>query len=171
MNLRCTASRLTLLLLSLTSALPVMAAESIVRLATTTSTDNSGLLAVLLPPFEQKSGHRVHVIAVGTGKALKLAERGDVDIIMVHAPDAEMAFVEAGLGVNRRSVMARFHWCRGIFGQQTVGMKNGRATSSRPNSPGGRATSRSSSSVSTRTTRPGPWPPRLLPREPPCSSP
>ncbi len=76
-----------------------------IRLATTTSTDNSGLLEYLLPPFEKKAGLKVDVIAVGTGKALKLAERGDVDLVMVHAPEAERAFVAAGWGVNRRSVM------------------------------------------------------------------
>jgi len=76
-----------------------------IRMATTTSTENSGLLDYLLPHFEKQSGFIVDVIAVGTGKALKLAERGDVDIILVHAPTAEMAFVEAGWGVNRRAVM------------------------------------------------------------------
>ena len=67
-----------------------------IRMATTTSTENSGLLDYLLPHFEKQSGFTVDVIAVGTGKAIKLAERGDVDIILVHAPAAEMAFVEAG---------------------------------------------------------------------------
>ena len=76
-----------------------------IRLATTTSTDNSGLLEYLLPRFEEQSGYIVDVIAVGTGKALKLAERGDVDLILVHAPAAETALVEAGWGVNRRGVM------------------------------------------------------------------
>jgi len=76
-----------------------------IRMATTTSTDNSGLLDYLLPHFEKQSGYLVDVIAVGTGKALKLAERGDVDIILVHAPAAEMVFVDAGWGVNRRTVM------------------------------------------------------------------
>jgi tungstate transport system substrate-binding protein len=76
-----------------------------IRMATTTSTDNSGLLEYLLPHFEEQSGFIVDVIAVGTGKALKLAERGDVDIILVHAPEAEEAFVDAGWGVNRRTVM------------------------------------------------------------------
>ncbi len=76
-----------------------------IRLATTTSTDNSGLLEYLFPPFEKQTGLKIDVIAVGTGKALKLAERGDVDLVMVHAPEAELAFVKAGWGVNRRSVM------------------------------------------------------------------
>jgi len=76
-----------------------------VRLATTTSTENSGLLDVLLPAFEQTHGVVVDVIAVGTGKALRLAERGDVDVVWVHAPAAERAFVDAGWGVDRRLVM------------------------------------------------------------------
>jgi len=74
-------------------------------MATTTSTDNSGLLDLLLPQFEKASGIHVDVIPVGTGKALKLAERGDVDVVLVHAPEAEQAFVDAGWGVNRRAVM------------------------------------------------------------------
>ena len=97
--------RLILVLLSLTLALPAMAAKSIVRLATTTSTDNSGLLAVLLPPFEQQSGYQVHVIAVGTGKALRLAREGDVDLVLVHARTAEDKLIADGFGVDRRDVM------------------------------------------------------------------
>ena len=76
-----------------------------VKLATTTSTDNSGLLGVLLPPFTERYGVQVKVIAVGTGKAIKHGENGDVDVILVHAPAAEEAFVNAGFGVNRRGVM------------------------------------------------------------------
>jgi tungstate transport system substrate-binding protein len=80
-------------------------AEQRIRLATTTSTDNSGLLAVLNPPFEQQSGVRVDVIAVGTGRALKLGENGDVDIVMVHAPAAEKKFVDSSFGVERLPIM------------------------------------------------------------------
>ena len=80
-------------------------AQERLRLATTTSTDNSGLLAELHPPFEKKYGVKVDVIAVGTGKALRLGENGDVDVVMVHAPDAEISFVEKGYGVGRLSVM------------------------------------------------------------------
>ena len=76
-----------------------------VKLATTTSTDNSGLLAVLLPPFTENYGVEVKVIAVGTGKAIKHGENGDVDLILVHAPVAEDEFVAAGFGINRRAVM------------------------------------------------------------------
>jgi tungstate transport system substrate-binding protein len=75
------------------------------RLATTTSTDNSGLLAELLPPFERANSCQVDVIAVGTGKAIKLGETGDVDVIMVHARGKEDKFVAAGFGVDRRDVM------------------------------------------------------------------
>ena len=76
-----------------------------IRMATTTSTDNSGLLEVILPPFEKMHGVTVDVIAVGTGKAIKLGESGNVDLILVHAPAAEERFVIAGYGVNRRAVM------------------------------------------------------------------
>lgn len=76
-----------------------------VRLATTTSTDNSGLLDVLLPPFEKAAGIRVDVIAVGTGKAITLAQNGDVDVILVHDRAREEKFVADGFGVARHAVM------------------------------------------------------------------
>lgn len=75
------------------------------RLATTTSTENSGLLAVLHPPFEKKYSVKVDVIAVGTGKALRLGRNGDVDLVLVHAPAAEKKFVAQGFGVERLPVM------------------------------------------------------------------
>jgi len=75
------------------------------RVATTTSTENSGLLAVLLPPFEAKTDLKVDVIAVGTGQALRLGEAGDVDVVLVHARELEDRFVAEGYGVNRRDVM------------------------------------------------------------------
>ena len=81
-----------------------IAAERI-RMATTTSTDNSGLLEAILPPFEKMCGVTVDVIAVGTGKAIKLGETGNVDLILVHAPEAEEQFIAEGYGVNRRQVM------------------------------------------------------------------
>ncbi|MGR9116186.1 MAG: substrate-binding domain-containing protein [Gammaproteobacteria bacterium] len=80
-------------------------AENVMRMSTTTSTENSGLLSVLNPVFEKKYDVRLDVIAVGTGKALKLAENGDVDLVFVHAPKAEEAFVAAGFGVDRKAVM------------------------------------------------------------------
>lgn len=80
-------------------------AESVLRMSTTTSTADSGLLQVLNPPFEKQQGVRIDVIAVGTGKALRLGENGDVDVVFVHAPQAEEAFVKAGFGVDRQAVM------------------------------------------------------------------
>ena len=77
----------------------------IIRMATTTSTENSGLLKSLLPAFEQKSGQKAHVIAVGTGKALRMGRDGDVDLVLVHAPAAEARFIQAGYGVDRHAVM------------------------------------------------------------------
>jgi tungstate transport system substrate-binding protein len=91
--------------LAISSVLPVQAAEQVVRLATTTSTASSGLLDAILPKFESKCGCKVHVIAVGTGKALKLGEDGNVDVVLVHARPSEDAFVAAGHGIDRRDVM------------------------------------------------------------------
>ncbi len=76
-----------------------------VTLATTTSTDNSGLLGYLLKPWSEETGIDVKVIAVGTGKALALAKRGDADILLVHARKREDAFVAEGYGIDRRDVM------------------------------------------------------------------
>ncbi|MBE0627316.1 MAG: substrate-binding domain-containing protein [Burkholderiales bacterium] len=89
------------------SALGAMnaAAARDIRMATTTSTDNSGLLKALLPRYEAKCGCKVHVVAVGTGAALKLGENGDADVVLVHARKAEDKFVASGFGVNRRDVM------------------------------------------------------------------
>lgn len=75
------------------------------RLATTTSTENSGLLAELIPAFTKETGINVNVIAVGTGKALQMGRNGDVDVVMVHAKQAEAIFIAEGFGVNRRDIM------------------------------------------------------------------
>lgn len=74
-------------------------------LATTTSTYDSGLLDYLLPDFEARTGIRVRVVAVGTGQALELGRNGDADLLLVHAPDQEEAFVGMGYGVDREPVM------------------------------------------------------------------
>lgn len=79
--------------------------EQVVKMSTTTSTENSGLLGYLLPLFEAETGLKVQVIAVGTGKALELAKNGDVDLTLVHARAAEDKFVAEGYGVDRRDVM------------------------------------------------------------------
>ncbi|MBE0439748.1 MAG: substrate-binding domain-containing protein [Gammaproteobacteria bacterium] len=75
------------------------------KLSTTTSTENSGLLAVLHPAFEAKYDVKVDVIAVGTGKALKIGANGDVDVVFVHAPAAELNYVESGDFIDRKAVM------------------------------------------------------------------
>jgi tungstate transport system substrate-binding protein len=80
-------------------------AENVLKLATTTSTADSGLLPVLNAPFEKQQSARIDVIAVGSGKALKLGENGDVDVVLTHDPDAEERFVSAGHGVMRSKVM------------------------------------------------------------------
>lgn len=80
-------------------------ATEILKLSTTTSTANSGLLDYLLPKFEEKYDCKVHVLPMGTGAALKVAEAGDVDVTMVHARSKEDKFVADGYGVNRRDLM------------------------------------------------------------------
>ncbi|HSH03640.1 MAG TPA: substrate-binding domain-containing protein [Anaerolineae bacterium] len=78
---------------------------AILRLATTTSTEDSGLLDTILPLFEQEYNARVDVIAVGTGQALTLGQNGDADLILVHARDREDQFVAEGYGLSRHDVM------------------------------------------------------------------
>jgi len=80
-------------------------AEQVLRMSTTTSTENSGLLAVLDPVFERQNNIRLDVIAVGTGKALRLGANGDVDVVFVHAPKAEMKYVKEGFFIDRTAVM------------------------------------------------------------------
>ncbi len=79
--------------------------NKIIKLATTTSTENSGLLKYLLPKFEKDSGYTVHTIAVGTGKALRMGRDGDVDVLLVHAKEAEQKFIAEGHGEERFGVM------------------------------------------------------------------
>ncbi len=88
-----------------TRAIPNANAPTVLRLATTTSTADSGLLEAILPAFEQQYDARVEVVAVGTGQALKLGENGDVDVVLVHARSREEEFVANGFGINRRDVM------------------------------------------------------------------
>ena len=76
-----------------------------IRLATTTSTESSGLLDVLLPAFRKKTGIQVQVMPMGTGKALRTGRDGNCDVVLVHAPQAEREFVREGSGVDRRPVM------------------------------------------------------------------
>lgn len=79
--------------------------EAFITLSSTTSTDNSGLLEYLIPKFKTKTGIDVRVIAVGTGRALLLGERGDADLVLVHHKPSEQNFIDKGFGVERRDVM------------------------------------------------------------------
>lgn len=80
-------------------------ADANLILATTTSTQDSGLLDVLIPAFEKKTGYKVKTIAVGTGKALAMGEKGEADVLLVHAPSAEKKVMESGSTINRQLVM------------------------------------------------------------------
>lgn len=101
---RRSVAGITLAACSLCGAAGAWAAQD-VRLATTTSTENSGLLKVILPVFEAKYGGKVRVVAVGTGAALKLGENGDADVLLVHARPLEDKFMAAGFGSIRKDVM------------------------------------------------------------------
>lgn len=83
----------------------VRAEQSFITLASTTSTEQSGLFTHLLPAFTAKTGIAVHVVAVGTGQALTIGERGDADVLLVHDKPSELKFVAAGWGVDRHDVM------------------------------------------------------------------
>lgn len=99
---------ITLLLLLAFSLISCSAgdnAKDVLILATTTSTENSGLLDHILPHFEEEYGIDVRVVAVGTGQALEMGRKGDADVLLVHARDAELEFVEDGYGVDRHDVM------------------------------------------------------------------
>jgi tungstate transport system substrate-binding protein len=80
-------------------------AERFITVASTTSTENSGLFGYILPLFKEKSGIDVHVVALGTGQALDVGRRGDADVVFVHDTAAELKFVAEGHGVGRREVM------------------------------------------------------------------
>ena len=93
----------TLIIISLTA--PVHAQQKTIILATTTSTQDSGLLDVLLPVFEKQTGYFVKTIAVGSGQAMAMGQKGEADVLLVHSPAAEKKFVAEGYGINRRLIM------------------------------------------------------------------
>jgi tungstate transport system substrate-binding protein len=84
---------------------PIAAQQPFITIASTTSTEESGLFGHLLPAFTRATGIQVHVVAVGTGQALKIGEHGDCDVVFVHDRPAELAFVERGFGIERHEVM------------------------------------------------------------------
>ena len=96
------------LALGLFAASPSFAAEDAAKtviLATTTSTQDSGLLDVLLPAFQKETGYFVKTISVGSGQAMAMGRRGEADVLLVHSPADEQKFIEEGYGINRRLVM------------------------------------------------------------------
>jgi tungstate transport system substrate-binding protein len=95
---------LTVLLLAFATFV-AQAQERFITVASTTSTEQSGLFAHILPVFEKKTGIQVRVVALGTGQALDLARRGDADVVFVHAKSAEEKFLAEGHGVKRLAVM------------------------------------------------------------------
>jgi tungstate transport system substrate-binding protein len=95
-----------LVLLSSVLVVPaVYAQQKNIILATTTSTQDSGLLDVLIPIFEKKTGYFVKTIAVGSGQAMAMGQKGEADVLLVHSPSAEKKFVTEGYGINRQLVM------------------------------------------------------------------
>lgn len=101
-------SRRSLLLravLALGVSFGAMAAPASIILATTTSTQDSGLLDTLVPMFQKRTGIQVKTIAVGSGQAMAMGEKGEADVLLVHSPDAEKKFMAAGHGSRRRIVM------------------------------------------------------------------
>jgi tungstate transport system substrate-binding protein len=104
LDLSKTVARIAWLILALGGA-PNALAQRFITVASTTSTEQSGLFEHLLPIFEQKTGIEVRVVAVGTGQALDIARRGDADVVFVHAKSAEEEFLREGHGVQRFPVM------------------------------------------------------------------
>ncbi len=93
------------LLFVLISSTAAVSAKTRIRMASTTSTQNSGLFDYLLPVFEKKTGIKIDVVAVGTGAAIEIGKRGDADVVFVHAKEQELKAVEEGFFVNRHDVM------------------------------------------------------------------
>jgi tungstate transport system substrate-binding protein len=93
------------LLLVVIASLPAVAQDKYIVVASTTSTEQSGLFGHILPAFQKKTGIQVRVVALGTGQALDLARRGDADVVFVHARSAEEKFLAEGHGVKRFDVM------------------------------------------------------------------
>ncbi len=95
----------SLIIISGLAGLTPAAEQKTIILATTTSTQDSGLLDVLIPRFEKEQGYFVKTIAVGSGQAMSMGQKGEADVLLVHSPAAEEKFVSEGRGINRRLVM------------------------------------------------------------------
>ncbi len=102
MRISCSSMIAVLFILAMTG---IQAQERFITVASTTSTENSGLFGALLPVFTDRSGIEVRVVAVGTGQAIRLARNGDADVLFVHHKSSEEKFVQDGYGVERFDVM------------------------------------------------------------------
>jgi tungstate transport system substrate-binding protein len=105
MKTRFAVAALLLSLLAAGFAAPALAEEKDIILATTTSTQDSGLLDALLPAFQKQTGYFVKTIAVGSGQAMAMGQKGEADVLLVHSPKAEQEFMDGAFGVDRRLVM------------------------------------------------------------------
>jgi len=109
--MQCRMLKWTLLSLAVVSLFlrfgmsPVHAQDKTIILATTTSTQDTGLLDFLVPIFEKKTGYFVKTIAVGSGQAMFMGQKGEADVLLVHSPDAEKKYMAEGYGINRKLVM------------------------------------------------------------------
>jgi tungstate transport system substrate-binding protein len=103
--IRCRALHFMLMTMVLSAAAPASLAQKFITVASTTSTEQSGLFKHMLPAFEKKTGIQVRVVALGTGQALDMARRGDADEVFVHAKAAEEKFIAEGSGLKRVPVM------------------------------------------------------------------
>jgi tungstate transport system substrate-binding protein len=104
------------LLFFITGIPSAQAQPKTIILATTTSTQDSGLLDVLLPIFEKKTGYFVKTIAVGSGQAMAMGQKGEADVLLVHSPEAEKKFIAEGYGINRRLIMHNDYIIVGFLG-------------------------------------------------------
>lgn len=90
--------------------------KSVLRIATTTSTNDTGLLDVLVPAFDKKYNTKTQWVSVGSGEAMEIGKRGDADVLLVHSPAAEKQFVDEGYGVDRKDVMYNYFYIVGPKG-------------------------------------------------------
>ncbi|MCX5808279.1 MAG: substrate-binding domain-containing protein [Proteobacteria bacterium] len=125
--LHCLVLSVIAIFLLFSATAPVSAQQKNIILATTTSTQDSGLLDVLIPIFEKKTGYFVKTIAVGSGQAMAMGQKGEADVLLVHSPDAEAKFVAQGYGVNRRLVMHNDYIIVGP-GKDPAGIKGMKST-------------------------------------------
>jgi tungstate transport system substrate-binding protein len=102
---RIAAALAAVIVAAMLGAFPVTAGDRFITIASTTSTDNSGLFAHLLPIFTASTGINIRVVALGTGQAIRLAQNGDADVLLVHHQPSEEKFIADGFGLERRDVM------------------------------------------------------------------